>query len=379
MCHKSGTVTISDATVTTSGTASSRGLYATYGGTITASGVTISTMWKSCATLSTDRGGGTVSCTGCTLSTMDSGSPFIYSGGTTSIITVSGTTGRQSASQCVVVEGKNTAIVQDRSNLKCTGKGNTGDADNSGIFLYQSMSGDADVGTTTFTCTNSKFEIDSYSSIYDSVPIFSITNTAAAINLEGCTFKYGSGTFLSVTKNSAGWGTSGSNGGNVTLTLTNQDIEGDFIIDSCSSLTIKMINSSIIGAINTWNTSTNVAVILDADSSLNLTGDSYISSYTNEDTTGSNINKGSYIFADNYGNDWITTESSTSASTTTVSTITVSTTTFSTTSNNSENPISNYDKSLYILLGKTIAIATVAFMLLLLLFLLKNFIKSIFE
>ena len=173
----SGTVTISDATVTTSGTASSRGLYATYGGTITASGVTISTMWKSCATLSTDRGGGTVSCTGCTLSTMDSGSPFIYSGGTTSIITVSGTTGRQSASQCVVVEGKNTAIVQDRSNLKCTGKGNTGDADNSGIFLYQSMSGDADVGTTTFTCTNSKFEIDSYSSVYDSVPIFSITNT----------------------------------------------------------------------------------------------------------------------------------------------------------------------------------------------------------
>ena len=251
------------------------------------------------------------------------------------------------------------------------------------------MSGDADVGTTTFTCTNSTFEIDSYSSVYDSVPIFSITNTAAAINLEGCTFKYGSGTFLSVTKNSAGWGTSGSNGGNVTLILTNQDIEGDFIIDSCSSLTIKMINSSIIGAINTWNTSTNVAVILDADSSLNLTGDSYISSYTNEDTTGSNINKESYIFADNYGNDWITTESSTSASTTTVSTITVSTTTVSTitvstttvstTSNNSENPISNYDKSLYILLGKTIAIATVAFMLLLLLFLLKNFIKSIFE
>ena len=140
-----------------------------------------------------------------------------------------------------------------------------------------------------------------------------------------------------------------------------------------------MINSSIIGAINTLNTSTNVAVILDADSSLNLTGDSYISSYTNEDTTGSNINKESYIFADNYGNDWITTESSTSASTTTVSTITVSTTTVSTTSNNSENPISNYDESLYILLGKTIAIATVAFMLLLLLFLLKNFIKSIFE
>ena len=77
--------------------------------------------------------------------------------------------------------------------------------------------------------------------------MFFITNTAAAINLEDCEFSYGSGTFLSATTNSAGWGTSGSNGGTVTLTLTNQEIEGDFIVDSGSSLTINMVNSKIKG------------------------------------------------------------------------------------------------------------------------------------
>ena len=82
--------------------------------------------------------------------------------------------------------------------------------------------------------------------------MFFITNTKAAINLQDCDFDYGSGIFLSATTNSV-WGTSGSNGGNVTLTLTNQEIEGDFVVDSGSSLTINMINSSIKGKINTDN------------------------------------------------------------------------------------------------------------------------------
>ena len=251
--------------------------------------------------MATDRGEGTISCTGCTLNTAGAGSPLIYSTGS---ITVSKTTGTATGAQMVVVEGKNTAIVQESSSLKCTGVGNRNNVDDCGIFLYQSMSGDADTGTSTFTCTSSNFEIDSSSSVYSTAPMFFITNTDSAINLNSCTFTYGSGTFLSATGTSE-WGKSGSNGGSVTLTLNNQDIEGDFIVDKISSLTITMVNSSIKGKINTDNASTNVKVTLDADSTITLTGNSYISSLTNAVSDGSNIIKGSYTFADNSGNEYI--------------------------------------------------------------------------
>ena len=199
----SGTVTISGTTITSTGSGSARGLHSTYGGIITASDVIISSTGGSCATLATDRGEGTVTCTGCTLSTSGAGSPLIYSTGT---ITVSKTTGTASGAQMVVVEGKNTAIVQDSSSLKCSGVGNRNSVDNCGIFLYQSMSGDADVGTSTFTCTDSTFEIESSNSaVYSSAPMFFITNTKSAINLNGCTFIYGSGTFLS-SKATSEWG-----------------------------------------------------------------------------------------------------------------------------------------------------------------------------
>ena len=296
----SGKVTISGTTITSTGASSARGLHATYGGTITATGVTISSNGGSCATLATDRGEGTVTCTGCKLSTAGAGSPLIYSTGN---ITVSQTTGTASGAQMVVVEGKNTAIVQNNSNLKCTGVGNRNNVDNCGIFLYQSMSGDADSGTSIFTCTSSTFEIDSSSSVYSSAPMFFITNTDSAINLNDCTFTYGSGIFLSA-KGTSEWGKTNSNGGSVTITLNNQDIEGDFVVDKISSLTIKMVNSSIKGKINTDNASTNVKVTLDEDSTITLTGNTYITSLTNADSTGSNINKGSYTFADNNGNEY---------------------------------------------------------------------------
>ena len=68
-----------------------------------------------------------------------------------------------------------------------------------------------------------------------------------------------------------------------------------------------MVNSSIKGKINTDKVSSAVAVTLDADSSITLTGNSYISSLSNSDSTGSNINKGSYTFADYNGNSYTAT------------------------------------------------------------------------
>ena len=165
----------------------------------------------------------------------------------------------------VVVEGKNSATVKD-STLKCVGKGNRdSQADKCGIMLYQSMSGNAASGTTSFICSNSKMEI-LQGTYYSSAPMFFVTDTTAEIILTGCTFTYGSGIFLSAAGNSEGWGTSGSNGGFVTLKLVNQNIEGDLNIDGVSTLNLVMENSSIKGSINHEKTAKSIVITLDAKS-----------------------------------------------------------------------------------------------------------------
>ena len=285
-----GKVTISGTTITSTGSGSARGLHATYGGKIEANKVNISTKGGSCATLATDRGEGTVTCTECTLSTAGAGSPLIYSTGD---ITISKTTGTATGAQAVVIEGKNTATIKESSNLKCNAMPNRKTVDQCGVMLYQSMSGDAASGTSTFNCDKSTIEIQSSSSVYSSAPMFFITNTQAKINLEECTFKYGSGVFLKA-EGTSEWGSSGSNGGVVTLTLTNQDIEGDIIVDSISSLTINLVGSSIKGKINEANTAAKLAINLDSDSKITLTGNSYYTSISNEKTDGTNLINGTY-------------------------------------------------------------------------------------
>ena len=288
-----GKVSITDTEIISTAQSSARGLHATYGGEITANNVKISSTGGSCANLATDRGEGTVTCTGCTLSTAGAGSPLIYSTGD---ITVSGTTGTSTGAQAVVVEGKNSASVLDSSNLNCYGLPNAeNNIDICGVMLYQSMSGDADSGTSTFTCKESTITIDEESSVYGSAPMFFITNTDAVINLESCTLTYGSNIFLSAAGTSK-WGTSGSNGGVVTLNLKNQNVVGNFVIDANSGITINLENSSINGKINEAKTGAKVAIVLDENSSITLTGNSYYTSLQNAKADGTNIIKGEYSF-----------------------------------------------------------------------------------
>ncbi len=99
--------------------------------------------------------------------------------------------------------------------------------------------------------------------------------------------------FLKASQNSR-WGTLGKNGADVILNLINQNIEGDFVVDSDSELTINMKNSTIKGKINNNRAASELKIVLDSDSRIDLTGNSYYSSISNEDKSGSNINNGSY-------------------------------------------------------------------------------------
>ena len=79
----------------------------------------------------------------------------------------------------------------------------------------------------------------------------------------------------------------------VTLTLKNQNIEGDFVVDASSGLTIKLTeNSKIKDKINNGKTAGKIEITLDRTSSIELTGNSYYTSLTNSGS--SNILTGSY-------------------------------------------------------------------------------------
>ena len=278
-------VYISDTEITTTGSSSSRGLDATYSGYIEADNVKITTQGGSCATLATDRGEGTVIAKNSTLETNGAGSPIIYSTGD---ISIENTTGSANGAQMTVIEGKNTATIKN-SKLSCSGKGNRNDVDNCGIMIYQSMSGDAGEGTGTFNSTNSTLEISSDSNYYKTAPFFFITNTKAVINLENNTLKYGSGILLSA-KGTNEWGNSGNNGGNVTLNATNQKLTGDIKADNLSTVNINLTNnSSLEGTINGENSAKSITLKLDDSSTLTLTGDTYITSLEDSDSSYSNI------------------------------------------------------------------------------------------
>ena len=277
------TVTISDSTITTTKD-NSGGIMTTGGGIMNAYNLIINTSGISSAAIRTDRGGGKVNVDGGTYTTTGQGSPIIYS---TADIIVSNAKLIAKASEGVVIEGKNSVTLNNvtltDTNNKLNGKSTT----YKNIFLYQSMSGDASNGTSSFTSKNSKIATNKGDTFY-------VTNTTAVINLENNTITNNdkSGAFLRIKKDS--WGNSGSNGGNVTLKATNQLINGDIVIDSISTLTMNLKNSNFTGKINKSNSAKSIDLNIDKDTKIKLTGNSYVTSFTNEDASNSNIDFNGY-------------------------------------------------------------------------------------
>src|SRR5574344_2037795 len=270
------TVNISDSTITTSADNS--------GGIMTTTNLVINTSGTSSAAIRSDRGGGTVSVDGGTYTTSGKGSPSIYS---TANISVKNATLVAKTSEGVVIEGKNYIVL---NGCTLTDDNNTLNGQSTtykNIFLYQSMSGDADTGTASFTSKNSTINTKKGDTIY-------VTNTTASISLEGnkITNSDSTGNFLRIQKDS--WGTSGSNGGSVTLTMSDEDINGNIVVDSISSLGMTMTGSKYEGIINGDNTAKKLSLTLDSSSSIKLTGNGYVTSLSDADSSYSNIDFNGY-------------------------------------------------------------------------------------
>ena len=267
-----GTVNVSNTTIKTY-SSNSGGIMTTGGGTMNASDLTITTSGNSAAAIRSDRGGGTVTVDGGTYTTSGTGSPVIYC---TAAITVSGADLESKASEGVVIEGGN-SVTLDQCNLTANhSKLNGQDTSYHGIMIYQSGSGDASDGTGTFSMTDSSL-------INQKGAVFFTTHTTAIINLENSEITNNDSDNIFLNSAKAAWG----NGAAVTLNATNQDITGDITIDSTSSLNLNLKSSSTFtGAINKSLTTTGgtVAVNIASGCTWTLTGDSYVSSFTNNGT-----------------------------------------------------------------------------------------------
>ncbi len=282
--YSEGIINITDTKINTTSN-NSGGIMVTGGGTLTANNVTIETEGDSSAPIRSDRGGGTLTANGGTYTSHGNGSPAIYS---TADITVNNATLTSTKSEGAVVEGKN-SITLNNVNLTDTNTTLHGNSETyKNIFLYQSMSGDADEGTASFTANDSTITTNKGDTIF-------VTNTKAVISLTNNKIinNDSTGGFLRI--QAGKWGNSGSNGGDVTLNASNQVIDGDIFVDNISTLTMKLSNGSkYTGTINGDKTAKTISLSLDSSSSITLTGDTYVTSLENEDSTNSNIDFNGY-------------------------------------------------------------------------------------
>ena len=191
------------------------GIMAAGGGSITATDLDVSTQGGSSAAVATDRGGGTIAVKGGTFRTAGGNSPGVYSTGR---VTLTGATFEASGAEAAVIEGSN-SIVATNSDL-------TGTV-NRGVMIYQSMSGDAQGQAGSYTQTGG-----SLSAL--SGPLFYVTNTTATIKLSHVKTAESPGTLLDAA--AGNWGNSGSNGGSVTLTAVDQELDGNVVADKTSTV-----------------------------------------------------------------------------------------------------------------------------------------------
>ena len=281
------TVNISDSTITTSAD-NSGGIQTTGGGTTNAENLTVTTSGNSSAAIRSDRGGGTVNVTGGSYTSNGYNSPAVYS---TAAITVKNTKLTANNSELLVIEGKNSIALENctvSGNMSST-KGSSSSENVHTVMIYQSMSGDADVGTSEFSMTGGSL-------IGKNGDLFYITNTHCILTLSGVTLKNEDpdGYLLRVVGNSAshGWGTTGSNGAQVEFTADAQTLEGNILVDTISTLDLTLQNgSSFTGTINIVDNaeggaavSDNAVVTIGSGCTWTLTGDCTITSLINNGT-----------------------------------------------------------------------------------------------
>lgn len=252
-------------------------LHAAGGGTLYAWDVTAITNGDSAAAIRSDRGGGTMVVDGGSYTSNGFGSPAVYC---TADISISNAELIATGSEAVCIEGLNTLRLYD-SNLSGSMIDDEQNDNTWTVIVYQSMSGDSEVGNGTFQMTGGSLTSGNGG-------IFYTTNTESTITLQDVEMTYADDSefFLQCTGNSnaRGWGKNGDNGADCLFTGIAQKMQGDVIWDSISELDFYMTEGSVLtGAIvqdETWAGEGGDGycnVIISDDSEWIVTGDSKVS------------------------------------------------------------------------------------------------------
>lgn len=221
----------------------SGGIHVAGGGTLYAINLNVTTEGNSSAAIRSDRGSGILRVDGGSYTSNGTGSPAIYS---TADIAVNNASLAANNSEAICIEGRNAIRLFDSSLT-----GNMQDDDQNdctwNVILYQSMSGDSEDG-------NSIFEMNGGTLTAKNGGMFYTTNTESTFVLSGVNITYSDDNpfFLRCTGNAnqRGWGASGENGADCSFTAINQEMEGDIIWDSISSLDFYMTDgSTLTGAV----------------------------------------------------------------------------------------------------------------------------------
>ena len=261
-----GTVYAADTTIKTTQDTSG-GIHAAGGGKLYAWDLNVETDGESAAAIRSDRGGGTMVVDGGTYTSNGVGSPAVYC---TADIAVKDATLTANGSEAVCIEGLNSLHL-----FNCDLTGNMSDLSQNDstwtVILYQSMSGDSEVG-------NSTFQMDGGSLTSENGGVFYTTNTESDITLKDVDITYNNDNeyFLRCTGNNIerGWGESGANGADCDFTAISQDMEGSVIWDTISQLDFYMTDgSNLTGA------------IIDDESFAGNGGDGYCNVYVSDDST----------------------------------------------------------------------------------------------
>ena len=261
-----GTVYAADTTIKTTQDTSG-GIHAAGGGKLYAWDLDVETDGESAAAIRSDRGGGTMVVDGGTYTSNGEGSPAVYC---TADIAVKDATLTANGSEAVCIEGLNSLHLFD-----CDLTGNMSDLSQNDstwtVILYQSMSGDSEVG-------NSAFQMDGGTLTSQNGGVFYTTNTESDITLNAVDITYNNDNeyFLRCTgnNNERGWGESGANGADCDFTAISQDMEGSVIWDTISQLDFYMTDgSNLTGA------------IIDDESFAGNGGDGYCNVYVSDDST----------------------------------------------------------------------------------------------
>lgn len=281
--YSDGVTYVADTNITTQEDTSG-GIHVAGGGTLYAWDLNVETKGQSSAAIRSDRGGGTMVVDGGSYTSNGVGSPAIYS---TADITVNDADLTANGSEAVCIEGLNSIRLYD-SDLT----GNMSDDDQNdctwNVILYQSMSGDSEVG-------NSTFEMQGGSLTAKNGGMFYTTNTESTITLSDVDITYASDNdfFLRCTgnNNQRGWGESGANGADCLFTAGSQEMGGDIIWDSISQLDFYMMdNSTLTGAIVDDETYAGnggdgyCALFIEKGSTWIVTGDSTLTTLSNAGT-----------------------------------------------------------------------------------------------